>query len=377
MRTPNLSLVTCGALALLWLVPATAGASPGGADPPRGDLPATATTSAGVEVTTYGTESVAVDNRGQESRVYQALHGVHRMPDVTVVYWSLGWQEEPWLCCSTFGPHGGSVLGLEVFSGVISPTWVNVVLPEQGRLLTATPDVTRDFGTPPAAASRTEALPDEPGVMAVMFSVLPPLPDEVDTVDVTLGNAGLVLDVPVQDGLLEPVVDGPVVPLGTGWPEVPAALLAPLRAPEVSTRPLVAVSERVDGSLDEREAAGEVTLDLAADVLFATDSSTLGPASQAGLQQVSQELRSRARPGTVTITGHTDDQGEDAYNDRLSRSRADAVAAVLRASLRGAGLELQVEAKGEREPVADNADEQGRQRNRRVSITFTEQGGGR
>ena len=273
--------------------------------------------------------------------------------------------------------NGGSVLGLEVFSGVISPTWVNVVLPEQGRLLTATPDVTRDFGTPPAAASRTEALPDEPGVMAVMFSVLPPLPDGVDTVDVTLGNAGLVLDVPVQDGLLEPVVDGPVVPLGTGWPEVPAALLAPLRAPEVSTRPLVAVSERVDGSLDEREAAGEVTLDLAADVLFATDSSTLGPASQAGLQQVSQELRSRARPGTVTITGHTDDQGEDAYNDRLSRSRADAVAAVLRASLRGAGLELQVEAKGEREPVADNADEQGRQRNRRVSITFTEQGGGR
>lgn len=57
--------------------------------------------------------------------------------------------------------------------------------------------------------------------MGVMYTVLPPLPDGVDTVDVTLGFAAVVTGVPVADGLLEPTVEGPVVPLGTGWPEVP------------------------------------------------------------------------------------------------------------------------------------------------------------
>ena len=220
MRTPTSSLALAGAIALLAAVPATAAAS--STPTPSASSSAapaqTVTTSAGVEVTTYGTESVAVDNRGQESRVFQALHGVRRLPDVTVVYWSLGWQEEPWLCCDLFGPFGASVIGQEIFAGTISPTWISLVLPEQGRLLTATPDVTRRFGTQPAAASQTDALPDEPGVMAVLFSVLPPLPDDVDTVDVTLGNAGLVLDVPVEEGLLEPVAEGPVCRSAPGGP---------------------------------------------------------------------------------------------------------------------------------------------------------------
>jgi outer membrane protein OmpA-like peptidoglycan-associated protein len=188
---------------------------------------------------------------------------------------------------------------------------------------------------------------------------------------VTLGSGGLVLDVPVEDGLLEPVVEGPVVALGTGWPEVPEALLAPLRVPEISVRPLVAVSERIDGTLDERSAAGEVTLDLAADVLFAFDSAGLGPQAQATLEGVAEEVRRRAAPGALTVTGHTDDVGEPAYNDQLSRARAEAVATALQSRLTGTELQLEVEAKGEREPVADNTTEQGRAQNRRVSVTFT------
>jgi outer membrane protein OmpA-like peptidoglycan-associated protein len=381
VRTSASSLALVGAIALLSSAPAAAGTTPspssssvtgGGAE-----LPATVTTTDGVEVTTYGTVPVAVDNRGQESRVFQALHGVRRLPDVTVVYWSLGWQQEPWLCCDLFGPFGASVSAQEIFAGTISPTFISLALPEQGQLLTGTPDVTRRFGTQPTAASTTDALPDEPGVMAVMFSVLPPLPEDVDTVDVTLGNASLLTDVPVEEGLLEPVAEGPVVPLGTGWPEVPEELLAPLRFPAVSVRPLVAVAERVDGTSGERTADDEVTLDLAADVLFAFDSAALGPAAQATLDRVAKEVRDRAAPGALTVTGHTDDRGEDAYNDRLSRARADAVAAALRPRLAGTALQLQVDAKGEREPVADNGDERGRQQNRRVSVTFTEQEGAR
>ena len=105
-------------------------------------------------------------------------------------------------------------------------------------------------------------------------------------------------------------------------------------------RPLVAVTERVDGTSGERSAADEVTLDLAADVLFAFDSAALTPAAQATLERVGQEVRDRAAPGALTVTGHTDDRGEDAYNDRLSRARADAVAAALRPRLAGADLQL-------------------------------------
>jgi outer membrane protein OmpA-like peptidoglycan-associated protein len=72
------------------------------------------------------------------------------------------------------------------------------------------------------------------------------------------------------------------------------------------------------------------------------------------------------------VVGHTDSQGSDAYNDDLSRRRAEAVAAVLRPELAGGPeLDLAVEGRGEREPVADNSTDEGRQANRRVSVTFT------
>jgi outer membrane protein OmpA-like peptidoglycan-associated protein len=116
-----------------------------------------------------------------------------------------------------------------------------------------------------------------------------------------------------------------------------------------------------------------VTIDVAADVLFAVDSAELSAEAVARLQQVAADVTARAVPGALSVVGHTDSDASEAYNDDLSARRAQAVAGVLGPALAGTGLNLTVEGRGEREPVADNSTDEGKQANRRVAITFTEE----
>ena len=136
------------------------------------------------------------------------------MGDVTVVYWSLGWDEQP-ESTAAWGRFGQMPSDVTAYSGVGPAPYVNVVAADEGLLAYPVP---ADGAARRAASSEADALPDEPGVMGVLWTVLPALPEGIDVVDVAVGHAGLVTDVPVGDGLLEPTVAGPVVPLGSGWP---------------------------------------------------------------------------------------------------------------------------------------------------------------
>lgn len=68
----------------------------------------------------------------------------------------------------------------------------------------------------------------------------------------------------------------------------------------------------------------------------------------------------------VTVEGHTDSQGSDAYNQKLSQSRADSVKAALITKYGIGADRVNAIGYGEAKPVADNATASGREQNRRV-----------
>lgn len=71
----------------------------------------------------------------------------------------------------------------------------------------------------------------------------------------------------------------------------------------------------------------------------------------------------------VKVTGHTDSDGSDAYNDTLSMNRARAITAYF--VNRGLSADrLVIEFKGEHEPIDTNTHSEGKQRNRRVDFEF-------
>ena len=69
----------------------------------------------------------------------------------------------------------------------------------------------------------------------------------------------------------------------------------------------------------------------------------------------------------IIAVGHTDSVGSDAYNQKLSIRRSEAVKAYLVSK----GVEpnrVYTEGKGEKQPVADNKTAEGRAKNRRTEI---------
>jgi outer membrane protein OmpA-like peptidoglycan-associated protein len=71
----------------------------------------------------------------------------------------------------------------------------------------------------------------------------------------------------------------------------------------------------------------------------------------------------------LTVTGHTDTVGSDAYNMRLSRRRAESVASQLERDGIGAS-EIEIAAKGKRDLLVPTADGVREPQNRRVQIVF-------
>jgi outer membrane protein OmpA-like peptidoglycan-associated protein len=104
------------------------------------------------------------------------------------------------------------------------------------------------------------------------------------------------------------------------------------------------------------------------DVLFTTGQADLQVGATSNLNKLVVFLN-KYPDRNITIIGHTDDQGGDAYNMGLSQRRADAVEFYLTQL----GIEPQriaALAMGEREPIADNATESGRMQNRRVEVVI-------
>ena len=101
-------------------------------------------------------------------------------------------------------------------------------------------------------------------------------------------------------------------------------------------------------------------------VFFDFDRTELKPESFVELDKLAEYLRRNAEL-RIEIGGHTDDQGTDEYNDRLSENRAKAVYDYLVDKGIPANR-LKYKGYGKRMPVADNTTEEGRAANRRTEF---------
>ena len=119
----------------------------------------------------------------------------------------------------------------------------------------------------------------------------------------------------------------------------------------------------------EVERVGEgIAVTFESGVLFPFDSDQVLPAGRENLRQLANSLRDY--PETeVLIVGHTDSQGADDYNLRLSNRRAESARQFLVAQGIN-GARIRTEGRGESEPVADNSSDAGRAQNRRVEVAI-------
>lgn len=102
---------------------------------------------------------------------------------------------------------------------------------------------------------------------------------------------------------------------------------------------------------------------------FASGSTTIRPALGRALDALAAPLAGEVGVA-VRVVGHTDSQGSEMVNLRLSIARAEAVAAHLRE--RGIALErLSADGRGEADPLTSNATEEGRVRNRRIELILS------
>ena len=104
----------------------------------------------------------------------------------------------------------------------------------------------------------------------------------------------------------------------------------------------------------------------AADAFFDFDKAVLKPEGKAKLDDLVSKVKG-INLEVIIAVGHTDSVGSDAYNQKLSIKRSEAVKAYLISK----GIEknrVYTEGKGEKQPVADNKTKDGRAKNRRVEI---------
>lgn len=131
---------------------------------------------------------------------------------------------------------------------------------------------------------------------------------------------------------------------------------------------------RVDGSREAvkmRETNSEtIGFRVPNDSLFGYDSSQIKPGAAQTLRDAAEHIKARLTPHQkVFITGYTDSTGDPAYNKRLSRQRAQAVADFfVREKLLDSKLLLPA-GDGADKPVASNGTPEGRALNRRVEIS--------
>jgi len=107
-------------------------------------------------------------------------------------------------------------------------------------------------------------------------------------------------------------------------------------------------------------------LNMPSDITFNSGQSTILPQFASTLSSVASVINQYNKT-TLSITGHTDSDGTNSYNQGLSIQRANSVASYL-VNSGVAANRLVTAGKGESQPVASNNTAAGKAQNRRVEL---------
>ncbi|WP_077689211.1 OmpA family protein [Nocardiopsis sinuspersici] len=186
------------------------------------------------------------------------------------------------------------------------------------------------------------------GGSADMWVIFPQPPDDVESMAVTTPLTPPIFDVPISSSSETLENSG-------------------LADPEII--PMTMISDNTEDNTGRTESGDEVSIILSSDVLFETNSADLSPDARDIIDQVAMEIN-EASSSTVNIDGYADNTGSDSVNIPLSQERAEAVESILADLVTREGVTFEVKGHGSADPIGDNATEEGRERNRRVSVTF-------
>jgi len=125
-------------------------------------------------------------------------------------------------------------------------------------------------------------------------------------------------------------------------------------------------AEAALAKLEAKEEERGLVITLSGSVLFASNESTLLPAAQNKLNEVTDALLA-SKERRITIEGHTDSQGSSSHNMNLAQKRADAVRSYIISRGYPSNM-IFAQGIGEGRPIADNNSAEGRANNRRVEI---------
>jgi len=111
-----------------------------------------------------------------------------------------------------------------------------------------------------------------------------------------------------------------------------------------------------------------ITLD---NVYFDTDKATIKPESYKQLNELADLLKEK-KDLEIEIAGHTDNVGNEEYNQDLSQRRAEAIKSYL--VKKGANAQhIRAAGYGDQQPIASNATPEGRAKNRRIEVRITKE----
>ena len=156
----------------------------------------------------------------------------------------------------------------------------------------------------------------------------------------------------------------------TAAPGCDGAIVAPAPAPAAAPAPAPAAAAPAAPAPAPAPAAptppAATKVTYAADAFFDFDKAVIKPEGKAKLDDLVSKVKD-INLEVIIAVGHTDSVGSDAYNQKLSIRRSEAIKAYLVTK----GVEknrVYTEGKGEKQPVADNKTGAGRAKNRRVEI---------